>query len=114
MIMIRISATGFDLGNSDIWKRFSCNGRDPASPDLPTSSPISSVTCFSHSEFDADHWLGLAIRKTADADDTGFCVAVKEFANRPDIASLARDASPDFPRPYVLLPEHCRPTTSSP
>ena len=63
------------------------------------------MTCFSHSNFGGDHWVGLAIRKTADADDTGFCVAVKEFANRPDIASFTREASPDFLRPYVLLPE---------
>ena len=87
---------------------------NPVPPDLPAPDPISSVTCFSHSNFGGDHWVGLAIRKTADADDTAFCVAVKEFANRPDIASFTREASPDFLRPYILLPENCRTTTSSP
>ena len=114
MIMLRISASGLDLRNTEIWKRFSCNRRAPSSPDLPASSPISNVTCFSHNESGVDHWVGLAIRKTPDADDTGFCVAVKEFANRPDIASFTREASPEFLRPYVLLPENCRATTSSP
>jgi hypothetical protein len=114
MIMIRISAKDFRLQNSEVWRRFYCNQPLSAPPALLASGPISNITCFSHREFGVDHWLGLAIRKTADADATGFCVAVKEFANRPDLASLAREASPETPRPYVLLPESCRTTTSSP